>query len=1039
VSTPTTENQSTIVVFDAPGFPTVDCCPVDQSALAADLKDLGTVSWVDVKGLGAALAANPSLFITPHGSAFPKSTWLEMLNYLRRGGHWLNLGGALLTRPVRREGNEWRLEEPQSAYGKELMIRHVHEVPLSADCTFVQSHHSASLSGIAEIASALKAQAPTRAWTLQVMLTHDSKIMPDDPGSEGPRDAILHPLVEARAADGRNLAAPVVALDHIHGPFVGGRWVLASCDGSPWPPALLRFLVRHALMPVVQIDVDPGLACYVTGEEPTAEVRAAGFCEMDLELDATVIRTTDEVQVFSECTKGHLSADKDMQLRLGPIGGLAPGLYRIVVRASHGGTVIATAENGFWIEEVGQITAPAPLMIDGDYFTREGQPYPVTGTTYMSTVSHRNWLLEPTPIAWERDFAAMKAAGVNMVRTGLWMGWRHAMPDASNLDQGVIRALRAFLLTAARHDMPVIMTLFAFLPESWGGLHPYIDPKAVGAQCAFASALAKGVADAPHLLWDLINEPSVAPREHLWSCRPSGDSCEAAAWREWLTAQGLSDDEWRERWRLTPSASLSLPSMKDFTDRHAWDDASPLRCMDFVRFSQDIFTQWADKVAATLRSCTTPPKLVTVGQDEAGTRTSPSPHFHGSAVDFTSNHSWWNNDDLLWDTIGTKLPGKPHLMEETGIMLAETADGLAMRSQEFVAALLERKLALSFAGGGAGFIQWLWNTNIYINSDNEAAIGLLRADGSEKPELPIFRRMAAFMARNAARMTGRKPERVALLIPHSNLFSVRETAQAATRRSVRTLEYRLGLACRGVSEYAPEAIGDAALIVLPAARILKETCWQEVLKRVRAGATLLLSGYLEADEYWRMTRRLVALGIELKTAPIMHEEYLTLNWTGQPVAWRIAMPLHADGIPKIEKAVALDGMPLTGTSIECGQGRILFTPVPVEHALSEEHTEAVYRLAAECAGLQCGKREGFEDGGPGLLIRVVEFAESSLFILVNESNVEQTAKLRGAMLRANPAWETLVTVPENGTRLVFLESQSGSLLDDSLLDPQSGR
>ena len=1029
---PPDENQRTIVVFDDPGFPTVDSCPVDQSTLAAALKNLGVVRRVDLKGLGAALESQPSLFITPHGSAFPKSAWLEMLNYLRRGGHWLNLGGAPVTRPVRGDGSEWRMEETQSTYGKELMIRHVHEVPLSADCIFVPSPHSAQLSGVVEIANALKAQSPTRAWALQVMLTHDLKIMPEDPGSEGPRDAILHPLVECRSADGRNLVAPIVALDHIQGPFVGGRWVLASCDGSPWSPALVKSLVLLALTPVVQMDVKPRLACYLTGEEPTAEVRAVSFCEMELKVDVRVVRTADEEQVFSESTKGRLSAATDMRLSLGPIAGLQPGFFHIVAKASHGEAVIATAENGFWIETDGQMATPAPLMVEGDYFTRDGQPYPVTGTTYMSTVSHRNWLLEPTPVAWERDFAAMKAAGVNMVRTGLWMGWRHAMHDAARVDQGVIRALRAFLLTAARHDMPVIMTLFAFLPESRGGLHPYIDPKAVGAQCAFASALINGVADAPHLLWDLINEPSVSPREHLWSCRPSGDSCEAEAWREWLTNQGLSDDEWRERWRLTPSASLSIPRMKDFVDRHTWDDASPLRCMDFVRFSQDIFTQWAGKVAAALRCCATPPQLVTVGQDEGGTRTSPSPHFHGPVVDFTSNHSWWNNDDLLWDAIVTKLPDKPHLMEETGIMFAETADGLPMRSQEFVAGLLERKLALSFAGGGAGFIQWLWNTNIYINSDNEAAIGLLRADGSEKPELAVFRRMAAFMARNAGRMIERMPERVAIIIPHSNLFSVRETAQAATRRSVRTLEYRLGLACRGVSEYTAEAIGDAALIVLPAARILKEACWQEVLKRVRAGATLLLSGYLEADEYWRKMSRMATLGIEQKAAPITHEEYLTLCWTSQPVAWRIAMPLHADGIPKIEKAVALDGTALMGSAIACGQGRILFSPVPVELAMAEEHTEAVYRLAAECAGLNCGKREEFVDGGPGLLIRAVEFADSALFILVNESDVEQTAKLRGVMLRANPSWETPVSVPVNGARLVFLNSRTGSLLDDSL-------
>ncbi len=82
-------------------------------------------------------------------------------------------------------------------------------------------------------------------------------------------------------------------------------------------------------------------------------------------------------------------------------------------------------------------------------------------------------------------------------------------------------------------------------------------------------------------------------------------------------------------------------------------------------------------------------------------------------------------------------------------MFAERLDTMPWRTPEMARDLLERKMALSFAGGCAGFIQWLWNTCLYNSCDNEAGIGLLRADGSEKPELQSLREVSRFMAAHA--------------------------------------------------------------------------------------------------------------------------------------------------------------------------------------------------------------------------------------------------------------------------------------------------
>ena len=103
-------------------------------------------------------------------------------------------------------------------------------------------------------------------------------------------------------------------------------------------------------------------------------------------------------------------------------------------------------------------------------------------------------------------------------------------------------------------------------------------------------------------------------------------------------------------------------------------------------------------------------QLVTVGQDEGGIQDRLSPAFWGQSVDFTTNHSWWQNDYILWDSLAAKQPGEAMLIQETGLQRELNLDEIARRTPESEAALLERKIATSFIQG-SGAIEWLWNTN----------------------------------------------------------------------------------------------------------------------------------------------------------------------------------------------------------------------------------------------------------------------------------------------------------------------------------------
>lgn len=999
------------VIFWEEGFPYIDTHPLTQHVLRDALHDHFTIQFTTVSELPAALLSSPNLFLLPYGSAFPKSMWTAFTAYLRGGGCWVNLGGAPLTVPVRRRdpaarrGEIWQQESPQTQYGKELRINHASPIDLPAHAALRCPPLDIDLE------THLHRFHPSRAWSLQVRFT-TGKDFPDEIGSPGPREAVLRPLALAEM-DGRTLAAPIVAIDRLLGEFAGGRWILAACQGArPLPGDLIARLCEYAVRPRAHLDLRPAYACYYPGEMACLNVNVHASFAGEIKLNLRVYSRGSQREIYAHIYRLRCGAGPAI-VQTSPFPVPDPGLYdvRATVEDGQHSKPIGSAESAFWVYDRDLISSGKPFTLDRDYFYRDGKPYPITGTTYMAGDSHRKFLFEPNPAVWDADFAAMKAAGVNMVRTGFWTCWRRAMLDPGAVDESVLRAFTAYLLTARRYDIPVIFTFFSFLPESWGGANPYLDPQSVAAQTAFVAAFARRFASVPDLIWDLINEPSFCSPSQIWRARPHYDPHERAAWSEWLRSQGVSEDEWRERWRLTPDMPLDLPALEDFQDGYTFQGRHPLRCLDYRRFAQEKFRDWAAHLTQVIRENGSPTQLVTVGQDEGGTEERPAPHFYGAVVDFTCNHSWWQNDDLLWDSVITKTPDKPNLIEETGIMFGERLDGSPLWTPEEARNLLERKLVLAFACGGAGFIQWLWNTNVYLDSDIEAGIGLLRADGSEKPEMESFRRICRFFAENAHRMIGREPERACVVIPYSSLFSVRGQADAATRRAVRALEYSLGIPCRAVSEYRVQEMGVPALIVLPSARVLTEACWQTLLEKAAEGATLLVTGFIESDEYGRPAARLKRFGIETRPVSVHREERADLEG-GAP----IRAIFERNKSERIERAVSVTGERLNVLHIPHGRGALLYCPLPVECSESESQTVyPLYHRAAQIAGLNPPERPRAQSG---LLARPVVFADSLLYLMVNETGDDLPAQQETCGLE----------LPAGRIALAFVDRRSGERL-----------
>ncbi len=1025
------------VLFD-PGFPGEEDFGLTREQLAAGLSRFSAV-FLSAAELEAGLPGGGyALLVNPYGSAFPVGSWRAIRSFLSRGGSLLNLGGVPFAVPVRREGAAWVREVRQTAYHKQLGITASFVVPVGPGTTIREVGAGREGQGVAELIH------PIRVHECNYRFT-STRDFPLEDGSSGQRDATITALAGVFTAAGDMVAVPVALVERRLGEFAGGRWVLAAFGGTLMVGAIDR-LALTAIAPSRTASILPSFATYYPGETPALRVSVVDDREPgapDPEGEWTVTITGDGGR-FRFRT---LLAGADLRRALtsvwvmprGEAGRMKPGFYTVEGRFTprpDGGRPAEelSCVNGFWIHDPALLSAGDPLTVRGSQFYRDGKPYPVTGTSYMSDGVQRKFLFEPNPHLWDRDFREMKAAGINMVRTGIWTGWKNVMLDVGNVAEFPLRALDAFMLTARHHDLPVIFTFFAFLPEAWGGVNPYLDPRSVEAQQRFVSAISSRYRNDPGVIWDLINEPSFSSPDHLWLCRPNYDRHESAAWREWLRgrASGGGTDATgpagnnRERHRLLDGEEPELPPIGDFRDTNIIGERKPLRVGDYRLFAQEMFRRWTLAIASVLKPVAGRNQLLTVGQDEGGTYERPGPHFFAPGIDFTSMHNWWFNDDLLWDSVITTVDGKPNLIGETGVMVYEKADGSPRRSEEDARDLLERKLAVTFAAGGAGFINWLWNSNPYMDSENEAGIGLKRADGSLKPEFDVVRQYARFFSAHSSWLEDPAPADAVMVIPHSNMFSTSNFATEATRNCVRAMEYHCRIGLRAVSEYTVGILAvPPRLILFPSPSVIDRDAWETLLTLVRGGSTLLVTGPIDYDPYLMPVARSAALGIAGSTTGVGAGEHLRIGEREYRLGFR------GEKMQRIEKFVPSGVGAAAPFVVPAGKGRVIWSPLPVEVSDSLEATAALYLFAADRAGLP-SDLDGVTDD-PSVLVRSVRYSDALMLAFISEAAAPRTI---AGNLRGSGAGFS-ITVPAGRTVMNLYRRREGTLiaaLNPSLAD-----
>ncbi|HEY0789186.1 MAG TPA: hypothetical protein VGE86_11110, partial [Thermoanaerobaculia bacterium] len=652
---------------------------------------------------------------------------------LRAGGNLVVLGGAPFHQPVRFVGGRWVAGVRQPTYAHELLIGPAEALDARG-----------LTASLPDGSWSLPIQGSRTVWALTIRLGTKADL-PAEHGSEAHRDGIVRPLVHLVDANGIPRAAPLLEIDRLRGEDAGGRWIFAPSDAL-LDAASIRAIVARARGGASHLDARPMHASVEAGETPVLRIALRRFVDDSRVVRATlVLRDDDGREIFRTQAlprQALLTFEASVPIQLP--SPLAPGLYHAEVAIEGIDVAPRATTTGFWVRDDALLKSGAPLTVSRDWLRRGGKIFPVVGTTYMASDVHRKVLVEPDPHVGDRDFATMAKLGINFVRTGVWTGWSRAMLNSGAIDEGFLRALDAYVQTAAKHGIVVNFTFYAFLPPSFGGSNPYLDPRALEGQREFLAAIAARYRGVNWIHWDLINEPSYAPPEGLWSNRPIRDGWEARAWRDWVERRHGDDlAVIRDRWRDGSADPLALPREMERGYAQIREDRTPRKTRDFVEFTNDVAAGWAADLRAALRAASGD-VLVTLGQDEGGTWTRPSQQLHAEAVDYTAIHPWWQNDDLLATGVASKVPEKPMLFQETGLMRLEDVDGMPWRPPALAARTLERKYAYAFASRGAGVVEWAWNINPMMPIDNESVIGFFRPDGTAKPELDVVPAYAAF-------------------------------------------------------------------------------------------------------------------------------------------------------------------------------------------------------------------------------------------------------------------------------------------------------
>lgn len=957
------------------------------------------------------LTAEPAvdLLIYGPGRYFSEATWLHVRDYFRRGGHLLTVGCFPLTIPYRIQGDGVVKESPTDAA--------LHSLAMVDTCVSTGECDRPIARDIAPRFAFLKQVAlPPMRDTCSMDVRLATRPEPDQLqyARHGVREADLEVGCCLHDEADRVVAAPIIRIHHYDGgalTFLNFEPVDDRFYDLSAGQEFLGHIITASLQEAWRVTLSSRYARYRLDEMISITLGGRRLRGAGGQSPRRI-----ELSVFdADVTDGEPLGRKEIDLPNDQVEHVWDGIdvpegsCVVTARLRVGECDVQEWRTGFYVlsdERAKAIAGNAPRFkvdpsIAPDYCVVGDTPLPMTGTTYMARDNFRDCFADLNVAYARLDLAGLRDLGANIIRAGVWTTYGRIYHSEGGFREEALRSMDAYFLAAAEAGLPVQFVPSAFVMNCWnreGSV--FHDPELRAKAMKCFEQFAQRYADWPGVQLDVINEPSYAPfrQGQLWQlARPIGDEYELKSWRAWLHRRYNGDiGLLRLAWAITSAEVRSfdeatLPEEEDFATNYDGPPTYTRRAMltDFYEFAADSFAGWSREIRRIVREHA-PSMLVMIGHDEWFRVPTQQREAYEGNIDLVNWHQWHWEGVIFNEYNLNRVRGLPCCGQEMGILCYKDQRNAERISETEMRDQLERKLIYCLGN----WIQWQSHCDPVMDVYKENRLGFLRVDGTERRMGGLIR-LLGFLEKGMARRLMRRREdreQLAIVIPTSVWFSSdKHLAVRATRQAFTAMHYYLKRQPYTILEDLlcddnRVQIGWPAVVVVPSPTLLRERAWQHLLKMVHdEGVTLLVTGSIQQDEYWRRCERLAKIGIQCETSNLATVERLRVSDRTYDCTFREAINcgLPAKGLLRAVPGDAGIGEPV---EIQMGTGRIIYCPVPVELADDIEPTVSLYQQTLhDAADLPSSPVEiDGCDNSASQFIYAIEYEDCTAVSLVNE-------------------------------------------------------
>jgi hypothetical protein len=702
---------------------------------------------------------------------------------------------------------------------------------------------------------------------------------------------------------------------------------------------------------------------------------------------------------------------------------LVEGFYRVEAEVTTHGISLAKEVTGFYKLSDETISKTLkefkPLTIDAskstDFCLQGDKIFPIHGTTYFTTDVYRNCFTNLNVYLCNQEMNLIKQMGFNLIRTGIWQKYNEFYEEEGSIKEVSLRALDAFFFTAACQGLPVQFVLGAYVFNHWNRKQcPIHNPEARNKTIIAFASFANRFGNWSNVSVDAINEPSYSIPGRWTTARPSGDEHERIHFVQWLKKRYNNDITLlRKVWGVvavtyTTFEDINVPALEQFSRGYDRKDVYLNYAMtaDFNSFARESYSGWvADLRQAVKRA--NPNMLFMMGRDESLRVPSQQYEVYQGHFDMVNWHQWHEDSAIFAEYFLNRVRGIPCCAQELGVYHYDDLRGNMRMTEQEYAQVLERKLLYSFGN----WVQWQLNGDPNMLDNCEIALGLLRADKSETPHMNITRLLTFVEEKMAVYMSGRQEEKVEILTIHPSSLYYSPDSRFAKRgifNSLFALHYHLKMQSDLVLEECFKEdnltqIGDPKLIIFPATQMMTEETWKLLVKYMKAGKTVLISGCAELDQYGRYCNRFDELGLKTEVCNSNSVERINIDDKSYYTSFRECVGFMNPS-KALNKVIYSQDRENKVRVFSIGKGKLIHSPLSLEIGDSLEVVAKLYEFAMKEAGVSnqiCSVTD--TEVNPSILVYPIAYQDSTLYTLVNEgeaSSISFTDLASGARIRA---------------------------------------